>query len=137
MKTEGVAMSHSPNLTGVVSVMLGVRDLVASTRFYTETLGLKTRLQSPQIVLLDAGAISLGLSPGHARLAPQTNASEINGATEVAFGVDDIRTAYQYLKDKGIAFLSEPRQATDKEFDAHFRDPDGHLLSIFGPEFTV
>ena len=30
--------------------------------------------------------------------------------------------------------MSEPQQATDKEFAAHFRDPDGHLLSIFGPK---
>jgi catechol 2,3-dioxygenase-like lactoylglutathione lyase family enzyme len=137
MKPGGFAMPSTVNLTRVVSVMLGVHDLEASTRFYTETLGLKTRLQSPQIVLLDAGPIILGLSPGHARLAPQTNSPQINGATEVAFGVDDIRTAYTGLKDKGVSFLSEPKQATDKEFAAHFRDPDGHLLSIFGPESTV
>lgn len=130
-------MPSTVNLTRVVSVMLGVHDLEASTRFYMETLGLKARLQSPQIVLLDAGAIILGLSPGHARLAPQANSPQINGATEVAFGVDDIRTAFTGLKDKGVSFLSEPRQATDKEFAAHFRDPDGHLLSIFGPESTV
>lgn len=127
-------MAPSLNLNRVVSVMLGVRDLEASTRFYTETLGLKATLQSPQIVLLEAGTIILGLSPGHARMAPQTSAPNINGATEVAFGVDDIRAAYQGLQDKGVTFLSEPRQATDKEFAAHFRDPDGHLLSIFGPE---
>src|SRR5438270_10265235 len=125
------------NLNRVVSIMLGVRDLEASTHFYTEILGLKPRLQSPQIVLLDAGPIVLGLSPGHARLAPQANAPDIHGATEVAFGVDDIRTAYTDLKNKGVTFLSEPRQATDKELAAHFRDPDGHLLSIFGPESTV
>ena len=125
-------MPQTLNLNRVVSVMLGVRDLEASTRFYTETLGLKATLQSPQIVLLDAGTIILGLSPGHARLAQQ-----INGATEVAFGVDEIQTAYAGLKDKGVTFLSEPKQATDKEFAAHFRDPDGHLLSIFGPKASA
>ena len=81
-------MSQALNLTRVVSVMLGVRDLEASTRFYTETLGLKPTLQSPQIVLLDAGSITLGLSPGHARLAaqnadPKDPSPRINGATEV------------------------------------------------------
>jgi catechol 2,3-dioxygenase-like lactoylglutathione lyase family enzyme len=129
----------SLTLTRIVGVMLGVRDLEASTRFYTETLGLKPTLQSPQIVLLDAGSITLGLSPGHARLAAQ-NADpndlnpKISGATEVSFAVEDIRSAYAALREKGVTFLNEPRQATNKEFAAHFRDPDGHMLSIFGPE---
>jgi len=126
-------------LTRVVSIMLGARDLEASTRFYTETLGLNATLQSPQIVLLDAGSITLGLSPGHVRLAtqtadPQSANQKISGATEVSFAVEDIRAAYTALSEKGVTFLSEPRQVTDKEFAAHFRDPDGHLLSIFGPE---
>jgi catechol 2,3-dioxygenase-like lactoylglutathione lyase family enzyme len=125
----GAVMPPSSSLTRVVSVMLGVRDLEASTRFYTETLGLKATLQSPQLALLDAGSITLGLSPGHARLSPQ-----VNGATEVSFAVEDIRGAYTALAKEGITFLNEPRQVTEKEFAAHFRDPDGHMLSIFGPE---
>ena len=48
--------------------------------------------------------------------------------------MEDIRSAYAALREKGVTFLNEPRQATDKEFAAHFRDPDGHMLSIFGPE---
>lgn len=137
-------MPISLNIARVVAVMLGVRDLDASTRFYTETLGLKATLQSPQIVLLDAGSIVLGLSPGHARLALQSadpqdpnhqnSNQKISGATEVSFAVDDIRAAYAALTAQGVTFLNQPRQATEKEFSAHFRDPDGHMLSIFGPE---
>ncbi len=126
-------MSPALNLTRVVSVMVGVRDLEASTRFYTEMLGLKATLQSPQIVLLDAGSISLGLSPGHARLAPNL-AQQINGATEVAFAVEDIHASYAALKERGVIFMNAPQQVTEKDFAAHFRDPDGHMLSIFGPE---
>ena len=131
-------------LTRIVSVMLGVQDLEASTRFYTETLGLKATLQSPFIVLLDAGSVILGLSPGLARMAAQPAGQKIedqkiedqkiNGATEVSFAVDNIRSAHADLQNLGVTFLNDPRQVTDKEFAAHFRDPDGHLLSIFGPE---
>src|SRR5450432_3148532 len=126
-------------LARIVSVMLGVQDLEASTRFYTETLGLKATLQSPFIVLLDAGAVILGLSPGLARMAAQPAGQKIedqkiNGATEVSFAVDNIRSAHADLQNLGVTFLNDPRQVTDKEFAAHFRDPDGHLLSIFGPE---
>ena len=130
-------MPLSLHLTGIVSVMLGVRDLEASTRFYTGILGLKATLQSQQIVLLDAGSISLGLSPGHARLAPQNLAQQINGATEVSFAVEDIHASYAALKERGVIFMNAPQQVTEKEFAAHFRDPDGHMLSIFGPEASA
>jgi catechol 2,3-dioxygenase-like lactoylglutathione lyase family enzyme len=107
-------MSPALNLTRIVSVMLGVRDLEASTRFYTETLGLKATLQSPQIVLLDAGSISLGLSPGHARLAPQNLAQQINGATEVAFAVEDIHASYAALKERGVIFMNAPQRVSSQ-----------------------
>ena len=92
-------MSQALNLTRVVSVMLGVRDLEASTRFYTEMLGLKATLQSPQIVLLDAGSISLGLSPGHARLAPILPSKSM-GQRRSAFAVEDIHASLRGIKGK-------------------------------------
>jgi catechol 2,3-dioxygenase-like lactoylglutathione lyase family enzyme len=115
-------------LSRLVSVMLGVRDLNASLQFYRDKLGLKVKMQEPQLALLDAGPVTLGLSPGHVRLAPQ-----VNGATEVVFEVEDVSVARQALMDRGVAFMNEPRQVTPTDWAAHFRDPDGHLLSIFGP----
>jgi catechol 2,3-dioxygenase-like lactoylglutathione lyase family enzyme len=115
-------------LSRVVSIMLGVRDLNASLEFYRDKLGLKIKMQEPQLALLDAGPVTLGLSPGHVRLAPQ-----VNGATEVVFQVENVRSARQGLIDRGVAFMNEPRQVTPTDWAAHFRDPDGHLLSIFGP----
>jgi len=119
-------------LSRIATVMLGVRDLKTSLDFYHGKLGLSIKMQEPQIALLDAGPITLGLSPGHVRLAPQ-----VNGATEVVFQVENVRAARQALMDRGIAFMNEPRQVTPTEWAAHFRDPDGHLLSIFGPEGKI
>ena len=119
-------------LSRISTVMLGVRDLKTSLDFYHGKLGLSIKMQEPQIALLDAGPITLGLSPGHVRLAPQ-----VNGATEVVFQVENVRAARQALMDRGIAFMNEPRQVTPTEWAAHFRDPDGHLLSIFGPEGKI
>jgi catechol 2,3-dioxygenase-like lactoylglutathione lyase family enzyme len=115
-------------LSRVTSVMLGVRDLKASLEFYRDKLGLKVKMQEPQIALLDAGPLTLGLSLGHVRLAPQ-----VNGATEVVFEVENVPAARQALIERGVTFMNEPRQVTPTEWAAHFRDPDGHLLSIFGP----
>jgi catechol 2,3-dioxygenase-like lactoylglutathione lyase family enzyme len=120
------------HVCGIHAVMLGVRDLAQSVAFYRDQLGLKVKMQEPQIALLDAGAIMLGLSPGHVRMAPH-----VTGATEVVFRVEDVRAAHRALGQLGIVFLNEPRQATATEWVAHFKDPDGHLLSIFGPEGKV
>lgn len=116
-------------LSRIVSVMLGVRDLKTSLEFYRNKLGMKVKMEEPQLALLDAGPVTLGLSPGHVRLAPQ-----VTGATEISFQVDNVRGVRQGLMDRGVTFMNEPRQVTPTDWAAHFRDPDGHLLSIFGPE---
>lgn len=123
---------EQPVLSQITTVMLGVRDLKTSLDFYHGKLGLSIKMQEPQIALLDAGPITLGLSPGHVRLAPQ-----VNGATEVVFQVDSVRSTRQALMDRGVEFMNEPRQVTPTDWAAHFRDPDGHLLSIFGPEGRI
>jgi catechol 2,3-dioxygenase-like lactoylglutathione lyase family enzyme len=119
----------SIQLFAISAIMLGVRELDKSLEFYRDKLGLKVKMSEPQLALLDAGPITLGLSPGHVRLAP-----EVKGATEVVFRVDNVRAAREALIQRGVVFMNEPRQATPTEWAAHFHDPDGHLLSIFGPE---
>jgi predicted enzyme related to lactoylglutathione lyase len=71
----------------------------------------------------------LGLSRGHVNLAPH-----VAGATEVVFAVGNVRAAHKALSALGVTFMSEPRQATPTDWVAHFKDPDGHILSVFGPE---
>jgi catechol 2,3-dioxygenase-like lactoylglutathione lyase family enzyme len=122
-------MEQKVQLSRISAVMLGVRDLELAVQFYAGKLGLKVKMQSPQIALLDAGPVTLGLSPGHLRMAPQ-----VVGATEVVFQVDNVRATHRALTQADVAFLNEPRQATPTEWAAHFKDRDGHLLSIFGPE---
>jgi len=125
-------MTQQLKVSRITAVMLGVKDVEQSIAFYRDKLGLPVKMQEPQLALLDCGQVTLGLSPGHVRIAPQ-----IAGATEVTFHVDNLRSAHKALASSGITFLSEPRQATATEWVAHFKDPDGHLLSIFGPEGNV
>ncbi|HKW74018.1 MAG TPA: VOC family protein [Terriglobales bacterium] len=116
-------------LSQIGSIVLGVSNLDQSLLFYTGKLGLKVRLREQQLAVLDTGNMSLVLSPGHMRLAPQAA-----GATEVVFQVEHVRAAKEALTTQGVSFFTEPRQVTPTDWAAHFRDPDGHLLSIFGPE---
>ena len=125
-------MAEPTQLSRISAVMLGVRDLASSLAFYKGKLGLKVLMQEPHLALLQCGTVMLGLSPRHASAA-----SQIAGATEVVFAVDSVRAARKNLIELGVIFMSEPRQVTATDWAAHFKDPDGHLLSVFGPEGQV
>ena len=122
-------MAEPLPLSRIAAIMLGVRDINAALEFYRDKLGLKVIMQEPALALLQCGHVMIGLSPGHVRLAPQ-----VAGATEVSFGVDNLRTTHKALVEKGVTFMGEPRQATPTDWAVHFKDVDGHLLSLFGPE---
>ena len=115
-------------ITGIANIMLGVADLDRARAFYRDTLGLAVKQEIPGFVFLETGPVALCLSAAHARLA------EHPGPSEVVLSVDSVRDAYAALKEKGVEFLREPANVTGASWAANFRDPDGHLLSIFGPE---
>ncbi|MBZ5494166.1 MAG: VOC family protein [Acidobacteriia bacterium] len=121
-------MGEPVQISRIAAIMLGVRDLPAAIGFYKDKLGLKVIMQEPALALLQCGSVMLGLSPRH------MNATPLAEAVEVSFGVDNLRATHKALADKGVAFLSEPRQVTPTDWAVHFRDVDGHLLSLFGPE---
>lgn len=122
-------MAEAVQLSRITAIMLGVRDLPHAVAFYKDKLGLKVILQEPALALLQCGPVMIGLSRGHVSMAPH-----VAGATEVVFGVDSVRAAQKALVEKGIAFLGEPRPVTPTDWAVHFKDLDGHLLSLFGPE---
>ena len=115
-------------ITGLANIMLGASDLDRSRSFYCDKLGLAVKHEIPGLVFLETGPVTLCLSAGHARLA------EHPGPSEVVLAVASVRDAYDALKDNGVDFLREPVNVTGDSWAANFRDPDGHLLSIFGPE---
>lgn len=121
-------MADAAQLSRIAAIMLGVRDLPAAIAFYKDKLGLKVIMQESELALLQCGSVILGLSRRHASAAPLAE------AVEVSFGVDNLRATHKALAEKGVAFLSEPRAVTPTDWAVHFRDVDGHLLSLFGPE---
>ena len=117
------------NLPPVSMIMLGVRDLEKSVSFYRERLGIDIRQRIPGFAFLDSGALTIVLSEPLAK-----NVSPLAGATEVIFSVNDVRASYEALKNQGLDFSQEPRNVSGPMWAANFRDPDGHLLTLFGPE---
>ena len=116
-------------LTRVGTILLGVKEVGRSMAFYRDTLGLPLTAQFESFAFFNAGSVALALSEGLARAIPQ-----IAGATEAVFAVEGVREAYEALRDKGVRFTIEPRQVAGPNWAANFEDPDGHHLSVFGPE---
>lgn len=63
--------------------------------------------------------------------------TQIPGATEVVFSVENVRGAHRVLAARGITFTHAPRTVTGPLWAANFQSPDGHNLSVFGPEGTA
>ena len=123
-------MDNSPlKLSQISVVMLGVTDVARSKAFYCDKLGLTAKAAFEGFVFLDTGSVTLVLSQSLSRAQ-----AHVAGATEVVFAVGDVRTAHRALAARGIVFTHEPRQLTATDWGANFNDPDGHILSIFGPE---
>jgi len=103
-----------------------VRHLESSLAFYQDKLGLEVRMKLNDVALLATGGVSLGL-------IVRTPLPPIGG-TEIVFQVSNVRATYAELQGQGVSFVNEPHPVTPTDWAAHFKDLDGHLLSIFGPE---
>jgi catechol 2,3-dioxygenase-like lactoylglutathione lyase family enzyme len=110
-------------------VILSVTDLNRAIEFYRDRLGLKLSSTNEDFAFFDAGGITIALRGGRPKSDPADLAS-----TEIAFGVEHVKAAYQSLSKAGVAFKREPRIVTGTTWATDFRDPDGHVLSIVGPE---
>jgi catechol 2,3-dioxygenase-like lactoylglutathione lyase family enzyme len=122
-------MPEQFRLSKIGVIMLGVTDIEKSVPFYRDRLGLKLSAQFEGFAFFDAGSVTLALSGGLARATGRGA-----GATEIVFSVEHIRRAFEALCTAGVEFSGEPRVVSGPNWAANFRDPDGHILSIFGPE---
>ena len=122
-------MAEQFRLTKVGLVMLGVASLEKSVPFYRDRLGLKLSAQFEGFAFFDGGGVTLVLSRALAQALAKGP-----GDTEVIFSVEHVRAAYDALRSQGVEFSNEPRVVSPGNWAANFHDPDGHLLSVFGPE---
>ena len=121
-------MAEEAPALGITIVMLGVRELARSLEFYRDRLSLPVSWASDELAFVKAGAVMLGL-----RQAPDQAGAREDGRMELVFTVDDVDQAYAWLRERGVVFRIAPRIVTAGKLAADFRDPDGHVLSIFGP----
>ncbi len=115
--------------TGLSFVMLGAADVDGTASFYRETLGLTMSARFEDFAFFDAGGVTLALSGDLARRTPPSPSE----TCEFAFGVVSVAAAYQTLRDQ-VAFVNQPHQVNAENWAVSFHDPEGHLLSLYGPQ---
>src|SRR5580692_4901039 len=110
-------------------VILAVTDLPRAIEYYRDRLGLKMTSTNEDFAFFDAGGFTIALRGGRPKAEPVDLTS-----VEIAFEVEHVKTAHQALRAQGVEFKREPRIITGTTWATDFRDPDGHVLSIVGPE---
>ena len=116
-------------------VVLKVRDLERSKKFYAEVMGLEVMKVEPSIKMAffasngrdhhEIAAIEVDVK------APDSQATGV-GLSHIAFRLRDeahLHAAYADLKRHGIEIVSAVNHGVTKS--VYFRDPDGHLLEVY------
>ena len=113
-------------------VRVFVRDWPRALRFYTETLGIPLALRNDDLgwAQLATGQAQLALE----RLGPESGESALTGRfLGVSLAVADLYATYEQLFARGVDFLAPPERMSWGGVLAHFRDPDGNVLTLVGP----
>ena len=109
-----------------------VTDWPRAVDFYENTLELPPKYRDEKLgwAEFDIGGPGLGIE----RVAaddPEAghHVGRFVGAT---FAVDDIHAKYEQLKAKGVQFDEPPQTQPWGGILAHFKDPDGNVLTLLG-----
>lgn len=121
------------NVKRVGNVILAVKDLDKSVKFYHELIGLPIRQQRRTWVDLGSKGALISLHPA-SLTAPHTGTSVENGIM-VGFLVGDVKSAIDELKSKGVKIYREIIER-DAGKNAIILDPDEYMISLFEPTFS-
>ncbi len=117
-------------------VVINVRDVARSVRFYTELLGFEVSDIYPD-EMVPGGMAFLRCNPDHhgiALVGSMSAASESVELNHIAFEVatlEEVLRARDHLREHGVEIDFEGRRRAGCQLAVEFRDPDGHHLEIY------
>jgi predicted enzyme related to lactoylglutathione lyase len=114
----------------ITLIALGVSDLSKSVAFYRDKAGFDLQNQFESFAFFSGGTVMLMLNSGLRR----PGGGPLAGAMEVVVGVDSVTASHSQLQERGCSFVNEPREVTPGSWASTFSDPDGHWLTLFGPQ---
>ena len=120
------------NIKRVGNVILAVKDLDKSIKFYNEVIGLPIKRQRRAWVDLGSKGALLSLHP--ASLTATHFGTSIENGVAIGFIVGDVKSAVEELRAKGVKIY---RDVVDREAgkNAIILDPDDYMISLFEPDF--
>jgi len=115
-----------PMLGKIGQISRQVSDIPRAVEWYKSTLGLPHLFTFGDLAFFDCGGTRLFLS---------ANDGPAGDPSILYFQVDDIQTAYDELRGRGVEFENAPHLIHKhdngvEEWMAFFPDPDGQLLAI-------
>jgi len=125
-------VSNTMNVKRVGNVILAVKDIDESIKFYHEIIGMPIRQQRRTWVDLGTSGALVSLHPA-SLTAPHQGTSVENGIM-LGFLVGDLKSAIEELKSKGVKIYREPMER-EAGFNAIVLDPDEYMISLFEPTF--
>ena len=93
-----------------------VSDLKKSVPFFQDALGLEKMGEWPSYAIFDIAGVSFGIKP--------------KAKLEICLLVDDVDDAYRNLEERGVKFVTEPKDQPWGVRDATLVDPDGNIFVI-------
>ena len=118
------------NIKKVGNVILAVKDLDTSIKFYNEIIGLPIKDQRRTWVDLGTSGALLSLHP--ASITAQHIGSSVENGISIGFIVGDLKSSLDELKAKGVTVY---RDIVEKDAgkNAVILDPDQYMISLFEP----
>jgi catechol 2,3-dioxygenase-like lactoylglutathione lyase family enzyme len=123
-------------ITKIGHVVLNVRNIEMSTRFYVEQLGFAVSDVYPN-AMVPGGMVFMRCSNDHHGVALVGSAKNESSRSEMhhmAFEVatlDEVFRARDRLRAAGVTIVYEGRRRAGCQIAVEFLDPDGHHLEIY------
>jgi catechol 2,3-dioxygenase-like lactoylglutathione lyase family enzyme len=117
-------------------IVINVRDMERSVRFYTEILGFQVSDIYPE-EMVPGGMVFMRCNADHhgvALVGTMTEAAPNAELNHIAFEVatlDEVVRARDHLRARGMPIDFEGRRRAGCQIAIEFRDPDNHRLEIY------
>jgi catechol 2,3-dioxygenase-like lactoylglutathione lyase family enzyme len=121
------------NIVGIDHIVLTVKNMDASVRFYESVLGMTKEVYGDGRVALKCGSQKINLHEHGNEYDPKAHIPN-PGSGDLCFVTEtELKIAMQQVRNAGVAILDGPVQrtgATGPILSFYFRDPDGNLIEV-------